>query len=143
VPADPTGDDGARAPDCDDALPRDDGAAPDDTPPETRKAAPPAPPAAAHERRVALQVGDLFGVDVRPSRTFVWLGRRRAGQEAIVSLGGPPSVPRRALEERTKQVGATEITYAGSPAVTVPLTAYRAAREVLRRRAARRDATKR
>lgn len=143
MPADAAGDDGARAAGRDDAPPRHDGAASDDTPPEARRAAPPAPPAAAHERRIALQVGDLFGVDVRPSRTFVWLGRRRAGQEAIVSLGGPPSVPRRALEERTKQVGATQITYAGSPAVTVPLSAYRAAREVLRRRAARRDPTKR
>jgi hypothetical protein len=55
----------------------------------------------------------------------------------MVSLGAPPAVPQRPLEEHTKQVGVTEITYAGSPAVTVPLTAYRAAREALRRRAAR------
>ncbi len=105
--------------------------------PEMRRAAPPAPPVAAHERRVAVQVGDLFGMDVRPSRTFVWLGRRRAGSEVIMSLGGPPSVPRRPLEEHTTQVGAAQITYAGNPAVTVPLSAYRAAREALRRRAAR------
>ena len=54
-----------------------------------------------------------------------------------MSLGAPPSVPRHPLEEHTKQVGATEITYAGSPAVTVPLSAYLAAREAWRRRAAR------
>jgi len=123
-------------------APRDD-TRPGDTRPDQRRTAPPAPPAAAHERRVALQVGELFGVDVRPSRTFVWLGRRRAGSEAIVALGDPPAVPRRPLEERTVHAGATEITYAGNPAVTVPLSAYRAAREVLRRRAARRDVTKR
>lgn len=109
---------------------------PADTP-DQRPAAPPAPPSAARERRVAVQVGTLFGLDVRPSRTFVWLGRRRPGAEAILPLGGPPSLPRRPLEERTKQVGPTEITYAGSPAVTVPLTAYRAAREALRARRAR------
>ncbi len=110
----------------------------DDAPQRARRGAPPAPPTAAHERRVALQVGDLFGVDVRPSRTFVWLGRRSAGHEAIVSLGGPPSVPRRPLEEHSAQLGPAEISYAGNPALTVPLSAYRAAREALRRRAARR-----
>ncbi len=109
-----------------------------DGPRDERPAAPPAPPVAAHERRVALQVGGLFGLDLRPSRTFVWIGRRRTGHEAIVSLGGPPSVPRRPLEERTVQVGATEVTYAGNPAVTVPLSAYRAVRQALRARAARR-----
>jgi len=107
--------------------------------PDERRAAPPEPPVAALERRVALQVGDYFGLDVRPSRTFAWLGRRRPGSEIIVSLGAPPSVPRHPLEEHTKQVGVTEITYAGSPAVTVPLTAYRAAREALRARRARRE----
>lgn len=106
--------------------------------PEERRAAPPEPPVAAHERRIALQVGDYFGVDVRPSRTFAWLGRRRPGSEMIVSLGAPPSVPAHPLVERTKQIGVTEITYSGSPAVTVPLTAYLAAREVLRARRARR-----
>jgi len=113
------------------------GGAPDGAPPDERRTPPPAPPVAALERRIAVQVGDLFGVDVRPSRTFAWLGRRRAGGEVMVSLGAPPTVPRRPLEERTAQVGAAEITHAGNPAVTVPLTAYRAAREALRRRAAR------
>jgi len=110
----------------------------DGAPQRQQHGAPPAPPTAAHERRVALQVGDLFGVDVRPSRTFVWLGRRRTGQEAIVSLGGPPSIPRRPLEEHSAQLGPAEITFAGNPAVTVPLSAYRAVREALRRRDARR-----
>lgn len=137
MPADAPGEGAPRH----DAPPDD--APADDLPPDQRHTAPPAPPTVAHERRVALQVGELFGVDVRPSRTFVWLGRRRAGSEAIVSLGEPPAVPRRSLEEHTKQVGATEITYAGNPAVTVPLSAYRAARQALRRRAARRDATRR
>ncbi len=105
----------------------------------TRHAGPPAPPSAPSERRISIQVGTLFGLDVRPSRTFVWLGRRRAGEETIVSLGGPPSVPRRPLEEHVKHVGAAEISYAGHPAVTVPLSAYRAARQAwLARRARRR-----
>ena len=111
---------------------------PADSPLE-RPSGPPAPPSTARERRVALQVGTLFGLDVRPSRTFVWLGDRRAGEETIVSLGGPPSVPRRALEEHTAHVGATEITYAGNPVVTVPLSAYRAARQAWRARRARRE----
>lgn len=105
---------------------------------DERPAPPPAPPSAARERRVTVQVGTLFGLDVRPSRAFVWLGRRRAGGEAILPLGGPPRLPRRPLEEKTRQVGPAEISYAGNPAVTVPLTAYRAVHEALRARRARR-----
>ncbi len=104
---------------------------------DERSTAPPAPPSAPLERRVAVQVGSLFGLDVRPSRAFVWLGRRRSGDEAIVPLGGPPALPRRPLEEKSRQVRGAQITYAGNPAVTIPLTAYRAAREALRARRAR------
>lgn len=86
---------------------------------------------------MSVQVGDLFGVDVRPSRAFVWAGRRRAGAETIVSLGSPPELPHRPLEERSLRLGAAEITYAGNPALTLPLSIYRAARQALRARAAR------
>ena len=83
-------------------------------------------------------MGELGGVDVRPSRTFVWLGRRRAGHESIVTSGRAPRIPRDPSPERSVHVGGVEITYAGSPAVTLPLSAFQAARDFIRRRADRR-----
>lgn len=106
--------------------------------PQERPQTPPAPPNAAAERRLAVQVGVLFGVDVRPSRVFVWLGGRRPGEEAILPLGGAPALPRRPLAEKTTHIGPLEVTYAGSPAVTLPLSAGRAVRQALRARRARR-----
>ncbi len=93
------------------------------------------PPRPPQERRVELQLGDVGGVDVRPSRTFVWLGRREPGHEAIVSLGTAPRVPREPRPEHTVHLGQVEITYAGNPAVTLPLSAYQTVRGLLRRRA--------
>ena len=95
-------------------------------------ARPPRPP---QERRVEFQLGELGGVDVRPSRTFVWLGRRRPGHEAIVASGEAPRVPREPRPERIVRLGQVEITYAGNPGVTLPLSAYQAVRGLLRRRA--------
>jgi hypothetical protein len=92
------------------------------------------PPRPPQERRVELQLGDVGGVDVRPSRTFVWLGRREPGHEAIVSTGQAPRVPREPSAERSLHLGQVEITYAGNPAVTLPLSAYQVVRGLLKRR---------
>ena len=91
-------------------------------------------PAVPGERRVAVQVGDLFGVDVRPSRSFVWLGHRVEGEERVLSLDRPPKVLPGATPVRTKRIGGAEITYVGSPAVTVPESLVRTARYLWRRR---------
>ncbi len=40
------------------------------------------------ERQIVLQVGPLAGVDVRPSRLFVWYGSERTETERIVSSTG-------------------------------------------------------
>ena len=90
------------------------------------------------ERRVAVQVGDLFGLDVRPSRTFVWLGRRVQGEEAVLSLGKPPKVLPETTPLRSKRVAGAEITYAGSPAYTLPLSLTLTAKHLWRRHKAKR-----
>ncbi len=91
-------------------------------------------PAVPGERRVAVQVGDLFGIDMRPSRSFVWLGRRVEGEELVLSLDRPPKVVSDPTPVRTKHIAGAEITYVGSPAVTVPESLVRTVRYLWRRR---------
>ena len=94
------------------------------------------------ERQVAVQVGRSFGFDLRPSRLFVWAGPRREGHERIVSLGRPPARMQAPHRRRWLKVGAAEISYLGSPAVTVPLSAWRYAQHA-RGRSRDRQAPKR
>ena len=84
------------------------------------------------ERQVAVQVGRSFGFDLRPSRLFVWAGAEREGHERIVSLGRPPARMQAPHRRRWLKVGAAEISYLGSPAVTVPLSAWRYAQHMRR-----------
>jgi hypothetical protein len=83
---------------------------------------------------VAVQVGDLFGLDVRPSRSFVWLGRRSEGEELVLSLDRPPRVLREPQPVRTKQIGVAEVSYVGNPAFTVPVSLFNTARHLWKRR---------
>lgn len=86
-----------------------------------------------HERQVSVQAGPLFGVDLRPSRLFVWLGDERHGQERVVSLDRPPKVLRGQHRRRFLRIGGAEISYLGNPAVTLGLSAYSYGRRVLAR----------
>ena len=94
------------------------------------------------ERQVAVQVGRSFGFDLRPSRLFVWAGAQREGHERIVSLGKPPARMQAPRRRRWLKVGPAEVSYLGSPAVTVPLSAWRWAQHV-RSQARDRQALKR
>jgi hypothetical protein len=84
------------------------------------------------ERQVAVQVGRSFGFDLRPSRLFVWAGAEREGHERIVSLGKPPARMQAPRRRRWLKVGPAEVSYLGSPAVTLPLSALRYAQHVRR-----------
>ena len=86
-----------------------------------------------HERQVSVQAGSLFGVDLRPSRLFFWLGEERHGQERVVSLDRPPRVLRGQHRRRFLRVGGAEISYLGTPAVTLGLSAYSYGRRALAR----------
>ena len=93
-------------------------------------------PAVPGERRVAVQVGGLFGVDVRPSRSFVWLGRRNEGDELVLSLDRPPHVLPGPTPMRTTHIAGAEVTYVGNPVVTVPAAAINTVRHLWRQRRA-------
>jgi hypothetical protein len=84
------------------------------------------------ERQMAVQVGRSFGFDLRPSRLFVWAGPERDGHERIVSLGKPPARMQAPRRRRWLKFGRAEISYLGSPAVTLPLSAWRYAQHVRR-----------
>ena len=83
------------------------------------------------ERQLSIQAGPLFGVDLRPSRLFIWLGDERRGQERVVSLDRPPKVLRGQPRRRFLKLGPAEISYLGNPAVTLTLSAYNYGRRVL------------
>jgi hypothetical protein len=89
---------------------------------------------AGQERQFTVQAGSLFGVDVRPSRLFFWVGPEREGHERIVSLGRAPKVMRAARHRRFVKVGAAEISYLGNPAYTLGVSLYRYARQLAQAR---------
>ena len=85
------------------------------------------------ERSFEVQIGPLFGVDVRPSRVFVWTGSDRRGRR-IVHLGRAPRtmvVPRR---RRQFRAGPVEVTLLGNPLLTLGQAGIAAARAVRRGR---------
>ena len=86
------------------------------------------------ERSVQIQVGRLGGIDVRPTRLFLWGGEEREGRERIVSLGAAPRsllIPRR---EREVQAGAVRVRSLGNPLMTVALAGVHVARRLARER---------
>jgi hypothetical protein len=85
------------------------------------------------ERSLQVQVGDLGGFDLRPTRFFVWTGGERAGQERILPLGSAPrslTIPRR---PREVQAGSVEMRTIGNPLMTVALAGVQVARTLRRK----------
>ena len=86
------------------------------------------------ERSLEVQLGPLGGVDVRPTRLFVWGGAERAGRERVVSLGSPPRNLRIPRRERRVNAGAVRVRSLGNPLMTVALAGVHAVRKVARER---------
>ena len=57
------------------------------------------------ERQVTVQAGRVFGLDLRPSRLFFWLGERHDHEPYIVSLERKPRVLRYPRQRRFVHVG--------------------------------------
>jgi hypothetical protein len=82
------------------------------------------------ERSLEIRLGSLGGLELRPTRCFLWTGEEREGRERILSLGIPPRglvVPRR---ERELHAGPVTVRSLGNPLFTVGLAAAHAVRRL-------------
>jgi len=83
------------------------------------------------ERSLEIRVGALGGVELRPTRLFLWKGEEREGNEQLVAIGERPSgldYPRR---ETSLRAGSVEVRTRGNPLMTVALAGVIAARRWL------------
>ena len=82
------------------------------------------------ERSLEIQLGRVGGVEVRPTRFFVWSGEERAEQERVLSLGRAPRnllIPRR---RRELVAGSVRVRSLGNPLLTIALAGVHAARRL-------------
>jgi hypothetical protein len=82
------------------------------------------------ERSFEVQLGPLGGIEVRPTRFFLWSGENRDGRERIVSLGSAPRnllIPRR---ERELRAGIVRVRSRGNPLMTMALAGVHAAKKL-------------
>jgi hypothetical protein len=85
------------------------------------------------ERGFEIQLGELGGFELRPTRLFLWPGSDRDGQSRVLSLGQPPRsllLPRKESEYRA---GAVRMRSVGNPLMTLALAAVQTAVAVRRR----------
>jgi hypothetical protein len=85
------------------------------------------------ERELEIQLGSLGGVELRPTRLFLWLGEQRSGRERVVSLGSAPRslmIPRR---ERELRAGTVRVRSLGNPLLTMALAGVHALRAARRK----------
>ncbi|HXV35003.1 MAG TPA: hypothetical protein VD769_13425 [Gaiellaceae bacterium] len=85
------------------------------------------------ERSLQVEIKGLGGLELRPTRLFVWGGDAREASQRILPLGSAPrtlTIPRR---RRERQAGAVELTTLGNPVMTIALAGVHAARALGRR----------
>jgi hypothetical protein len=85
------------------------------------------------ERELEIQLGGLGGLELRPTRIFVWTGGQRTGQERVISLGIQPRslmIPRR---ERELRAGTLRVRSLGNPLMTIALAGVHAVRAARRK----------
>jgi hypothetical protein len=86
------------------------------------------------ERGFEIQLGELGGFELRPTRLLLWPGSDRDGQSRrVLSLGQPPRsllLPRKESEYRA---GAVRMRSVGNPLMTLALAAVQTAVAVRRR----------
>jgi hypothetical protein len=84
------------------------------------------------EREFEIQLGGLGGLEVRPTRIFLWPGGERGGRERVISLGTQPRslmIPRR---ERELRAGMVRVRSLGNPLMTIALAGVHAMRAARR-----------
>jgi hypothetical protein len=84
------------------------------------------------ERTVEIQLGSLGGIELRPTRLFLWPGEDREGRERILSLGTPPRTLMLPRREREVQAGNVRVRSLGNPLMTIALASVHAVRAMTR-----------
>jgi len=82
------------------------------------------------ERALEVQLGALGGIEVRPTRIFLWGGAEREGHERLVSLGRAPTNLVDEGTDRELRAGSVRVRSLGNPFLTVALAGVHAARKV-------------
>jgi|GEM_PF-1711409 len=80
------------------------------------------------EQGFSVTVGRWGGVELRPTRVFVWLGARDLGHERVVPTGMQPRLLRSARRRRHLRIGTWHVAFLGNPAVTLGLLGLNVAR---------------
>jgi hypothetical protein len=85
------------------------------------------------ERGFEVQLGELGGFELRPTRVFLWTGTDREEEPRVLSLGRAPRnlfLPRKESEYKA---GAVRVRSVGNPLMTVALAAVQTVKTVRRR----------
>jgi hypothetical protein len=82
------------------------------------------------ERTLELQLGNLGGFELRPTRLFLWAGDERGDQERIVPFGGEPRSLDLAREEHELRAGSVRMRTLGNPLMTIALAGVHAVRRL-------------
>jgi hypothetical protein len=73
------------------------------------------------ERALEIKLGALGGLEVRPTRVFLWSGAERTENERLVSLAEEPVGLDYGRRESTLNVGPVAVRSRGNPLMTVAL----------------------
>ena len=85
------------------------------------------------ERGFEVQLGELGGFELRPTRLFLWPGSDREGQARVLSLGRAPRSLLLPRKESEYVAGAVRMRSVGNPLMTLALAAVHTAKAVRRR----------
>jgi hypothetical protein len=85
------------------------------------------------ERGVEVQLGQLGGFELRPTRLFLWPGEDRETQARVLSLGRAPRNLLLPRSETVYRAGSVQMTSVGNPLMTVALAAVQTAKAIRRR----------
>jgi hypothetical protein len=78
-------------------------------------------PVTGAERAVELRLGSLGGIELRPTRLFLWKGGEREGAERVVPLADRPVGLEHERTESTVRVGSLQVRSRGNPLMTIAL----------------------
>ena len=89
-------------------------------------------PTQFHERTLIVSSERWGGLELRPTRLFVWISAREAGHEWLLPLGSEPRLLRRPRRRRHLTLARrVELSYLGNPVLTLTQFSYLVARRVL------------